>query len=142
MTDFSRRRIDYIIPDEYNEKKVIAYLRGEAKLSSRLIRTLKHFEDGLLLNGAHVRTVDILHTGDTLSVTLPFEKCDIEPLEYELDVVFEDDDILVVNKPALLPIHPSHNHQGDTLANAVMYHLLKNGKAASFREGRPSTISI
>ena len=133
MTDFSRRRIDYTIPDEYNGKKVIAYLRGEAKLSSRLIRTLKHHEDGIMLNGEHIRTVDLLKTGDCLSITLPESESEIEPVEYELDIVFEDDDLLIVNKPAMLPIHPSHNHQGDTLANAVIFHLTKKGKGASFR---------
>jgi 23S rRNA pseudouridine1911/1915/1917 synthase len=133
LTDFSRRRIDYTIPAEYDGKRVIAYLRGEAKLSSRLIRTLKHYEDGILLNDVHIRTVDLLKTGDTLSVILPKNESEIEPLEYKLDVVFEDDDLLVVNKPAALPIHPSHNHQGDTLANAVIFHLKQKGKGVSFR---------
>ncbi len=133
MTDFSRRRIDYIIPAEYDGKKVIAYLRGEAKLSSRLIRTLKHYEDGILLNGVHTRTVDIIKCGDTLSVTLPDSKNEIEPLDYKLDVIFEDDDLLIINKPALLPMHPTHNHQGDTLANAVIHHLINEGKQPSFK---------
>ena len=133
LTDFSRRRIDYIIPAEYDEKKVIAYLRGEAKLSSRLIRTLKHYPDGILLNGVHTRTVDIIHTGDTLSVNLPENESDIEPVKYPLDIVYEDEDLLVVNKPALLPMHPTHNHQGDTLANAVAYHLGQSGKKSTFR---------
>ncbi|MCR4563652.1 MAG: RluA family pseudouridine synthase [Clostridiales bacterium] len=133
MTDFSRRRIEYKIPTEYDEKKVIAYLRGEAKLSSRLIRTLKHYEDGILLNGIHARTVDLLKTGDTLSVTLPDSKNEIEPLEYELDVIYEDEDLLIINKPALLPMHPTHNHQGDTLANAVVNHLINEGKQPSFK---------
>ena len=133
MTDFSRRRIDYVIPAEYDGKKVIAFLRGEAKLSSRLIRTLKHYEDGIMLNGVHIRTVDLLKAGDVLQINLPESDSEIEPLEYELDVIFEDDDLLIVNKPAMLPIHPSHNHQGDTLANAVIYHLKKANKDVSFR---------
>lgn len=133
MTDFSRRRIDYIIPAEFDGKKVIAYLRGEAKLSSRLIRTLKHYEDGILLNNIHARTVDLLKAGDILSVTLPENESEIEPLEYKLDIVFEDEDLLIINKPALLPMHPTHNHQGDTLANAVIYHLKEQGKGVSFR---------
>lgn len=111
----------------------MAYLRGEAKLSSRLIRTLKHYEDGILLNDKHIRTVDLLKEGDILSVILPDSKNEIEPLDYELDVIFEDDDLLVINKPALLPMHPTHNHQGDTLANAVIHRLIKEGKQPSFK---------
>lgn len=133
LTDFSRRRIDYKIPAEYDGKRVIAYLRGEAKLSSRLIRTLKHYEDGILLNGVHIRTVDLLKEGDTLGITLPESKNEITPLDCEIDIVYEDEDLLVINKSALLPMHPTHNHQGDTLANAVIHHLLSEGKQPSFR---------
>ena len=133
LTDFSRRRIDYSIPADYDGKRVIAFLRGEAKLSSRLIRTLKHYEDGILLNGVHIRTVDLLKTGDTLSVILPDSKNEIEPVDCEIDVIYEDDDLLVINKSALLPMHPTHNHQGDTLANAVVHHLISEGKQPSFK---------
>ena len=122
-----------MIPADFDGKKVIAYLRGEAKLSSRLIRTLKHYPDGIMLNGVHTRTVDLLKTGDTLSVTLPARESEIAPVSYPLEIVYEDEDLLVVNKDALLPIHPSHNHQGDTLANAVAFHLVSLGKEPSFR---------
>lgn len=108
-------------------------MRGEAKLSSRLIRTLKHFEDGIMLNGIHTRTVDIIKEGDILSVTLPDSKNEIEPVEYKLDIVYEDEDLLIINKNALLPMHPTHNHQGDTLANAVIHHLISENKQPSFR---------
>ena len=57
----------------------------------------------------------------------------VEPLKIPLEVLFEDDDLLIINKPAGLANHPSHNHQGDTLANAVAYHLKSNGKSSVFR---------
>lgn len=132
-----KRRLDFTIPEEYNGKKVLAFLKGEAKASARLITKLKHYDDGILLNGEHIRTVDVLKTGDVLSITVPADREEnisaVEPLEYDLKVLYEDDDLLIIDKPAGLPLHPSHNHQGDTVANAVAYHLKKQGKSAVFR---------
>lgn len=127
------RHIEFVIDENYNGKKVIAYLRGEAKLSARLVNSLKRVENGITLNGSHIRTVDILHVGDVLAVNIPDDNANIEAIEYPLDVVFEDDDILVINKPAGLAMHPTHNHQGDTLANAVAAYFLSKGKNVTFR---------
>ena len=127
------RKIDYIIPEEYDGKKVIHYLRGEKKYSVRLVSQLKQKDGGLTLNGGHIRTIDRIHSGDVLSVCMPDDSNGIEPIEYPLDIVYEDEDIMVIKKPSGLAMHPTHNHQGDTLANAVTAYLMNNGKNASFR---------
>ena len=119
-----KRTIKYKIPEEFDGKKVIAYLKGEAKISARLLRSLKRIEKGITLNGEHIRTVDILHTGDELK---------IEPMNIPIDVIYEDDDLIAVNKSPFLACHPTHNHQGDTLANALAYHLKNEGKQSVFR---------
>lgn len=133
----TKRRIDFTIEEKYDGKRVVDYLKSEAKASSRLITKLKHDSDGIMLNGVHTRTIDLLKTGDILSITLPVDKEEqtsaVEPLPYPLKVFYEDEDLLIVDKPAGLPLHPSHNHQGDTLANAVAYHLEQQGKASIFR---------
>lgn len=127
------RRIRFEIPSEYDGKKVIHYLRGEAKLSCRLVNSLKRVPDGITLNGSHIRTIDKLHAGDVLEVTIPDDDNKIEPIPYPLDILYEDDDILVINKPPFLAMHPTHNHQGDTLANAVAAYYREQGKSVSFR---------
>ncbi len=127
------RRIEYIIGEDYHGKRVIQYLRGEAKLSAKLVRTLKHYSDGITLNGEHIRTVDILKNGDTLAVNIPDFDGDIEPVRMDIDIVYEDDDIVIINKNPFLAMHPTHNHQGDTLANALVYHLQQKGKPTVFR---------
>lgn len=127
------RKLEYTIPDSYDGKRVISYLRGEIKLSSRLIRTLKHYDTGITLNGVHTRTVDIMHTGDILGVDIPCPDGEIEAVEMPLDILYEDDDLIIINKSPFLAIHPTHNHQGDTLANALVYHLEKQGKPTMFR---------
>ncbi len=87
----------------------------------------------MLLDGEPVRTIDRLRAGAVLTLNLPQDKSTAEPQAADFEVVYEDDDILVINKPAGLAMHPTHNHQGDTLANAVAYYLTQKGKDAVFR---------
>ena len=103
------------------------------KISVRLLRSLKTVPGGIMLNGQGARTIDIIHTGDTVTINIPDDSTMSIPIDYPLEVVFEDDDLLIINKPPMLPMHESHNHQGDTLANAVAGYLLKKGKPATFR---------
>lgn len=128
-----KRTIKYTIPEEYDGKKVIAYLRGEAKISARLLKSLKRIDNGITLNGEHIRTVDTLHTGDELKIEIPCPDGGIEPMNIPIDVIYEDDDLIAVNKSPFLACHPTHNHQGDTLANALAYHLKNEGKQSVFR---------
>lgn len=114
------RSLHFEIPEQYNGRKVIHFLRGEVGLSSRLTISLKYREDGILLNGEHIRTIDLLKTGDVLTVNLPDETSTVPAVTIvALDIVYEDEDILVINKPAGLAMHPTHNHQDDSLANCV-----------------------
>ncbi len=127
------RKIDYIIGKDYDGKTVKSYLKGCARLSSRLIASLKRVDNGITLNSEHIRTVDIIHEGDVLSVFMPDDKNEIEPTFGKLDIVYEDEDILVVNKSPTVAVHPTHNHQGDTLANDVAGYFTQKGKNISFR---------
>lgn len=127
------RTIRYTVSDEFEEKKLLVFLRSEAGLSLKLVRSLKRVENGLMINESRARTVDVLHAGDTVTVNIPDDKTSSVPCELMPEVVYEDSDILIVNKPALLPIHESHNHQGDTLANSVAGYLQKKGMSCSFR---------
>lgn len=127
------RRIEYLIDEEYDGRKVKNYLRGKAKISSRLMNSLKTVENGITLNGEHIRTIDILKTGDILAVNIPDKFGEIEPVDIPVDIIYEDDDFIVINKSPFIAMHPTHNHQGDTLANALTYHLEKEGKSTVFR---------
>lgn len=131
------RYLKYEIDKKYDGENVLTFLKQELQASARLIRRLKNIPDGITLNGEHTRTIDFMKSGDLLCIHLPNDEREndniVEPLEYNLTVLYEDNDILIVDKPAGLPLHPSHNHQGDTLANAVAHHLLKQGKSAVFR---------
>ena len=80
-------------------------------------------EEGcILLNGRPGKKNDKLSPGDQLDITVPEPKeVDIAPKEMPLDIVYEDDDVLVLNKPKGLVVHPAAGHQDDTLVNGLLY---------------------
>lgn len=127
------RVLDFTVPAEYDGAKLLHFLRGQCGLSSRLVGSLKRTEGGITMNGTAVRTIDRIKCGDKVKVTLPEEKISIEPIVCELDIIYEDDDILAINKSPYMAMHPTHNHQGDTLANAVAAYLLAKGSGGVFR---------
>ncbi len=83
----------------------------------------KLLEQGLVLrNGKPGKKNDRLEVGDTISVTLPQPKpLDVPATQMELDIVYEDEDVLVINKPKGLVVHPAAGHQEDTLVNGLLY---------------------
>ncbi|MBQ5823626.1 MAG: RluA family pseudouridine synthase, partial [Clostridia bacterium] len=127
------RTLTYTVPQEYDGEKVNFFLRSGIGLSYRMVRSLKQIRGSMLLDGEPIRTIDPLRAGAVLTLNLPPDKSTAEPQKAEFEVLYEDDDILVINKPAGLAMHPTHNHQGDTLANAVAYYLTAKGKDAVFR---------
>ena len=85
----------------------------------------KLIEEGLVTrNGQRPKKNDKLNPGDKIEYTLPEAKpVDIAPTEMALDIVYEDDDLLVINKPKGLVVHPAAGHQDDTLVNGLLYAL-------------------
>ena len=78
---------------------------------------------GVLLNGRPARKSDRLSEGDTLELTLPeVQEVALEAENIPLDIVYEDADVIVVNKPKGLVVHPAAGHWSGTLVNALMYH--------------------
>ena len=124
------RTITYIIE---KEQDILSFLKGKEGFSARLITALRQEESGILLNGVHAKTTAQMKAGDVLRVSIPLGASDIEPVELPLKVVYEDEDVLIVNKPPFMVCHPTRNHQGDTLANAVAYYLQQKGKRCTFR---------
>ena len=83
----------------------------------------KLLEEGcVLLGGKPGRKNDKLKVGDAVEVTIPEPKTvDIAPKEMALDILYEDEDVLVLNKPKGLVVHPAAGHQDDTLVNGLLY---------------------
>lgn len=88
----------------------------------------KLIEQGnVMLNGKKCKKNDRLAPGDQVSVTIPEPvQTDILPREIPLEIVYEDADVLVINKPKGLVVHPAPGHQDDTLVNGLMYAMGDN----------------
>lgn len=93
------------------------YLRRHAGISAQTVKRLKRVPDGMTRGGLHIRTVDAVQNGDVILLHLP-EQCGHTPNPaLSVPVVYESPQILVCDKPAGLPVHPSMLHRDDTLAN-------------------------
>ncbi len=127
------RNLKYVIEKEFDGKKVMDYLRGKLRFSSRLVKLLKKQPDGIMLNSSHVRTIDPVACGDVLEVNIPDDEFPAQASGVDAPIVYADDDVIVFNKPAFMPVHPTRNHQGDTLANVYASYLAEKGMSAAFR---------
>ncbi len=74
----------------------------------------------MLVNGIASKSGHILHDADQLEITFFVEKCNLQPIDLPLNIVFEDDDIIVINKAAGMAVHPGKGSKGDTLVNALL----------------------
>ena len=128
--------MEHIITNEYHEKTVKAYLTLRLKLSSKMITRLKKDPLGILLNGERVTVRAILHENDKLLIGIERESKTsehISPVDIPIDIIYEDDHYIAINKPPFMPTHPSHDHYDDTLANAVAHLYEKRGLPFVFR---------
>lgn len=124
----------------YQIDKTAAGLRVEQFLkrkgySSQNISSIKHMPESILVNDVHYYMRQELAEGDCLSVRISETKCSdkIPPVELPLDIVYEDEDIIVLNKPAGMPIHPSLNNYYNTMANALAWYYQEQDKPFIFR---------
>lgn len=114
--------MDFHIHQDWHNRTVSDFLKGVG-YSHKAISRLKRLDDGILLNGIRVTVRALLHDGDLLALALEDRPDDlnetITPWDCPLDIIYEDEWLLALNKPPFMPTHPSAGHQGDTLANAV-----------------------
>lgn len=122
----------FAIKEKDNGKLLRDYLR-EQGVSATLLSRLKRIENGIVLNQKRVTVRAILQTGDVLEIAIEEKESPLHivPRALPISIVFETEDLLVANKPAFMPTHPSHGHFEDTLANGLAYHYTANG--VSFR---------
>src|SRR3989440_8801886 len=115
--------IKLIVPAEQAQQRLDRFLAQALPIFSR-VRLQTLIRDGfVLLNGKPVRPRDLVRTGDTVELREPeIEKVEAQPEQMQLDVIFEDNDLLVLNKPAGIVMHPGAGHQAHTLVNALLAH--------------------
>lgn len=122
------REITYYITKNDDGRKIKNILRQNLGISAAVLTKLKKAPEGITLNGEGVYATKEAKEGDTLKISLPDEASqNIVPSHIPLDIIYEDEDILAVNKPRNMPCHPSQNHHDDTLANGVMHYYKEKG---------------
>ena len=112
-----------LVPKEAARLRLDRFLAKELPRFSRS-RFQQLIRDGFVrLNGKAARPRDILRASDIVDVTEPPpEKIDNQPEAIPLDILFEDDDLIVIDKPAGLVVHPGAGHREHTLINALLHH--------------------
>ena len=118
-----------ILTASMDGERLDAFLSRSAEGLSRSAEGLsrsaaqKLIADGnVLLNGRPARKNDRLRVGDSVELTIPEPReVDIAPKQMPLDIVYEDEDVAVINKPKGLVVHPAVGHQDDTLVNGLLY---------------------
>jgi len=121
------RKIEYTVSEEYNGAPLYYFLRECVGVSTRIIQTLRHTQKSVFINGGESRVIDKVNVNDKIVIYLP-EKTEPPILwEKELAVIYEDDDLLIINKPSGVSVHPTRNHPNGTLCNAVAAYLKNSG---------------
>ena len=112
--------MEEIIVDE-DSKRLDSYLASKIDVSrSKITKMIKN--GNILLNDFKCKASDSINVGDRISYEIIDEECLVEPENIPLDIVYEDDDVIVVNKPNGMVVHPAVGNKTGTLVNALMYH--------------------
>lgn len=117
-------KLEYIVNNLTKYKTVKQVLKEEFLMSDRLIVKLKNSKQ-IYLNNRTTFVNKKLEIGDNICADLDFEEtCDnIVPTQMDLDILYEDDGLLIVNKPPFMPVHPSMDHFEDSLSNGIKYYF-------------------
>lgn len=128
------RRIELSITPELAGIKVDTLLKRHLHLSGTVVRRIKWLPDGILVDGARVNTRFCPLEGQVLSVRLddPERRSGIVPAPGSLDILYEDGDMVVLNKAPGVSVHPGPGHFDDTLGNFLLDHYDREGEMADF----------
>jgi len=135
----SYSRIEITVPEEHAGLRLDKFLSLHETIRSRS-RADHLIELGLVhVNGKILKGSYGIRSGDFILVQVPQEKVrTLEPADIPLEILFEDQDLLVVNKPAGLVVHPSVGHESQTLVNALLHHTRE--LSMRFHEERPGIV--
>ena len=120
------RTLEYQAIEQDDGVRLELILKRRLGLSVRQIRQLKFLSDGITVNGQKQRIVYSVHSGDRIRVTFSDQNRNVQELpflEKPLHILYEDEDLLVVDKKAGEVCHPAHGHYQDTLANQAAAYL-------------------
>lgn len=129
------RVLEYIFSSDTNPVTVLDFLKQEG-FSRHILSSMKNSSGNcIVLNGERGFGRSVLKEGDRLVVTVPEVESgeNIIRAEMDLDILYEDEDILVINKPAGMPVHPSMGNYENTLANGIAWYFSQKGEDFVYR---------
>ena len=120
-------KLTYIIKKDNKYKTIRQVLKKEFNISNRLLIKLKK-ENKIFLNGNNLYLDYILNYNDKIEVLIDFKEdsSNIKPVKMNLNIIYEDEYFIVLDKPSNMPIHPSILHYEDTLSNGLKYYFNEN----------------
>ena len=127
--------MEFLVDDVHDGVLLRSFLKGTCGVSSRLLIQLKKRENGITVNGEHATVRRRLCAGDRVVISekdvVPQDA--FTPVSLPFSILYEDEALLVVDKPPGMPTHPSAGHDGDTLANALTWYFARRGEPFVFR---------
>ena len=127
-----KERFHYFITDADQELPIKELLKRRLGISSRLLRKLKQ-GDWVTLNGKPAKLFEKGFAGDRVAFTIPEETSGFEPESIPIDVLYEDQDLLAINKQPGYVVHPTKGHPGHTIANGLMKRMLDREESYKIR---------
>ena len=123
-----KRELQYEVTAEEDGLRLDQYIAGRCMdLSRSYIQKLIKESRVTINKNIQTKTKTAVQESDIVNVSLPDPKeLEIKPQDIPLDILYEDNDVLVVNKPKGMVVHPAPGHYEDTLVNAVLYHCRDN----------------
>ena len=129
-----QRKITYYVDKIKPGQKISGFLKEKGYSEQNLVNLKKNLKS-IEVNDTYVYQNYVLQQGDILNVYIRETESSrqIIPVELPIDIVYEDEDLLVVNKPAGMPIHPSRNNPDNSLGNALAWYYKQKQQAFVFR---------
>ena len=129
-----RTKLTFAVPKICDNILLKDFLKNHCNISVQLLINLKKEFNGICVNGKHSTVIERVKKDDVVVLTLPIDTNEIKPVKMNLDIKYEDEHLLIINKPSNMPVHPtSCGHYDDTLANAVSYYMAENKEMYAVR---------
>lgn len=126
-------RFTYTVTDQDVNMTVKLILKKRLGFSKRLLIRLKQGEGKVTRNGRKVRLFADVIAGDVIQAELPAERCHFIPQDIPIEAVYEDQDMLVINKQPWVVVHPTMGHPTGTIANGLMKRMEERGEHFKIR---------
>lgn len=125
--------LEFVVDKDYEKMTLGRFLRTYCSVSARTLAKLKNIQGSICLNGIPTKAIEPVKLGDIISINIPSGVSEgVVPVNIAIEVVYEDEFLIVLNKPPFMPVHPTKVHQEDTLANALAFYAKSRGESYTF----------